>query len=417
MKLSEFITECDNFEYSKEYFELYKEACELDVMELWLECQDASLYNQEENIYEESYFMEADESKKEDIQNKVDTKKENFFKRIWKNIVSLFRRFWNWVKSFFSKNTLKEDIQKTQEASTKAAEHIKQIEMKNGKSEKEAEKIAEEKIESSVVEALKALDQKTRDLVINGTKDVAVKIIKETEIDKKMNPANWKPRKQTRNVNYHREKTPIDRIMNNENRLHRISKGFEKYENVPTWIKQIFTDSSTFYGAFKGSDVLTISIHRHYINVPKYREYASGIDDINVAMEEFISTLSENNSLSNSDMKYVRGLMSRMPSICIYLTGEKSKFYQSLNKISEKINSLADTKPSVNPKIFTKIIDLFNKVIPTTIEFHIEIRKAIKRCANQIYKYYAKLYIHKGTDITDEAKNHIIKNIKGLEIA
>ena len=87
MKLSTFITECENYSYSKEYFTLYKEACELDLASTM-------------GIYTEA----------------TEEKKEGFFKRIWNGIISLLKKFWNWLKSFFVKNNPKDSIEAAQKA-------------------------------------------------------------------------------------------------------------------------------------------------------------------------------------------------------------------------------------------------------------------------------------------------------------
>lgn len=101
MKVSTFLQSCENFQYSKEYFDLYKEATELDLHHLYHE------------VYTESVYTENTE------------KKENFLKRIWNSIISLLKRFWKWVKSFFTKKDLKENLKKVKEDIKKEREEIK----------------------------------------------------------------------------------------------------------------------------------------------------------------------------------------------------------------------------------------------------------------------------------------------------
>lgn len=96
MKVSQFITECENYSYSKEYFTLYKEACELDLASTM-------------GIYTEA----------------TEEKKEGFFKKIWNGIISLLKKFWNWIKSFFTKNNPKDSIEKAQKAIEKERERSK----------------------------------------------------------------------------------------------------------------------------------------------------------------------------------------------------------------------------------------------------------------------------------------------------
>lgn len=146
MKVSEFIRECENFQYSKEYFDLYKEATELDVMNTWLECQEFKAAHVEDENFNESYFVESPAQEKvEEKKKETDEKEEGFFKSIWSKIKSLFSRFWNWVKSFFTKN----DISKEAAALNKTVEEAKKKEVANGATQQEAE----QKVEDSVADA------------------------------------------------------------------------------------------------------------------------------------------------------------------------------------------------------------------------------------------------------------------------
>lgn len=216
MKLSEFIRECNNFEYSKEYFELYKEASEIELMEVWLECQDASLYNREEKIYNESYFLEADNSKKEDIQNRIGKKKENFFKRIWKNIVGLFKRFWNWIKKFFTRNTVKHDIENAQEAIAKLAKNMK-------KEEKISDREVEIKINRIVGNVLNKLNKSDKKL-INGL----------TSNKKKGNRSNI----------FESSSQSVDWSEYNKKDLDRRKKYIGQNNNIPNWLKDILINKT-----------------------------------------------------------------------------------------------------------------------------------------------------------------------------
>lgn len=98
MKMSQFITECENFKHSKEYFDIYKEACELDLADLWLEQQYFADVTKKEGIFTESYFMEAaaDEEKKE-VQENSNKKEEGFFKKIWNVVLNAIVRFLTWI--------------------------------------------------------------------------------------------------------------------------------------------------------------------------------------------------------------------------------------------------------------------------------------------------------------------------------
>lgn len=96
MKLSQFIRECESFPYSKEYFELYKEGTELEIVELYHTnfCEDG---------------------------NNTQTDNSGFFSKIWNWIKNLFTRFFNWVKSIFSSKKQKEDVDATNDVASKIA--------------------------------------------------------------------------------------------------------------------------------------------------------------------------------------------------------------------------------------------------------------------------------------------------------
>lgn len=101
----ELILECQNFEYSKESYELTKECYELELMSKYIESQEFISDNiveirNEFNEFDESYFGESvDENNIELLIESADKKSKNIFKRIWKGIKSI----WKKIKGFFAK--------------------------------------------------------------------------------------------------------------------------------------------------------------------------------------------------------------------------------------------------------------------------------------------------------------------------
>ena len=86
MTVSEFINECNNFEYSKEYFDLYKEEQELNNLSVYMQS---------------SYYTESSVENQKATSEKKEQKESGFFRKIYEKVVSLLKKFWNWIKSFF----------------------------------------------------------------------------------------------------------------------------------------------------------------------------------------------------------------------------------------------------------------------------------------------------------------------------
>ena len=160
MTVQEFITECENYQYSREYYDLYKEASELEVAEVWLECQAASSYYEENfNEFTDSYLIEAaSKDKVTDVTEGLKAKEAGFFKkignriaRIWNAIISFFKRIWNKIRGKDEELTeaIKEAVENNEEQVLKRiADHVANLkakgimyEPKNGKFNSGAKKI------------------------------------------------------------------------------------------------------------------------------------------------------------------------------------------------------------------------------------------------------------------------------------
>lgn len=85
MTVNEFINECNNFEYSKEYFDLYKEEQELNNLSVYMQS---------------SYYTESSVENQKVMLEKKEEKESGFFRKIYEKVVSLFKNFWKWIKKF-----------------------------------------------------------------------------------------------------------------------------------------------------------------------------------------------------------------------------------------------------------------------------------------------------------------------------
>jgi hypothetical protein len=106
--LGDFVNECELYKYSKEHFELVKEASELRLMEMYLENQRFMYENPEiiqeaVEVVDENFFMESvDEDNIEALEEKFAEKTEGFRKKldgIWTTLYSIWKSF---IKPFIN---------------------------------------------------------------------------------------------------------------------------------------------------------------------------------------------------------------------------------------------------------------------------------------------------------------------------
>lgn len=108
--IRDFVEECKCYEYSTEYYNLMKEASEIDLMEKYLENQEFALENAEfinveggysftEGMFIESSSVDLNQSYY--LMEKKDKKKSGFFATIWKAIKRLFEKIANFFKKLF----------------------------------------------------------------------------------------------------------------------------------------------------------------------------------------------------------------------------------------------------------------------------------------------------------------------------
>lgn len=109
--LNDFLKECDMFPYSKENFELVKEASELNIASMYLENQRFMVENPSLIAESSEYMMEAvDAESVKSLEGNVSAKKGKFrarAKKIWESIVKAFKTFWNAVVARWDKFTAK----------------------------------------------------------------------------------------------------------------------------------------------------------------------------------------------------------------------------------------------------------------------------------------------------------------------
>ena len=97
MTIKELILENDNFAHSEEAFEIYKESCELNVLNAWIECQEYKAFDST------SVFTEADDTALDAAKEKASAKEEALHKKIWDRIKTTAKKVWNAIIKIINK--------------------------------------------------------------------------------------------------------------------------------------------------------------------------------------------------------------------------------------------------------------------------------------------------------------------------
>ena len=97
MTIKELILENDNFAHSEEAFEIYKESCELNVLNAWIECQEYKAFDSS------SVFTEADDTALDAAKEKASAKEEALHKKIWDRIKTTAKKVWNAIIKIINK--------------------------------------------------------------------------------------------------------------------------------------------------------------------------------------------------------------------------------------------------------------------------------------------------------------------------
>ena len=97
MTIKELILENDNFAHSEEAFEIYKESCELNVLNAWIECQEHKAFTNCD------MFTEADDNALSAAKEKAEAKEEALHKKIWDKIKNTAKKVWNAIRKLIDK--------------------------------------------------------------------------------------------------------------------------------------------------------------------------------------------------------------------------------------------------------------------------------------------------------------------------
>ena len=97
MTIKELILENDNFAHSEEAFEIYKESCELNVLNAWIECQEHKAFTNCD------MFTEADDNALSAAKEKAASKEEALHKKIWDKIKTIAKRVWDAILKLIDK--------------------------------------------------------------------------------------------------------------------------------------------------------------------------------------------------------------------------------------------------------------------------------------------------------------------------
>ena len=365
MRLSTFLQSCENFQYSKEYFDLYKEAAELDLYDLYQE------------TYTESVYTENTE------------KKEGFFKKIWNGIISLLQKFWKWLKSFFVKNNDKDFQKKLQDALQGERERIRKqveeelaVDKKNAKDEKQKEEL-QNKIHD-YEDKLKSLEKKESDL--NA---------KENKLSSEQKA--WIKEEVERRVQERLKEITKEQKLTETQKD--IVKSIDKVDgisvNEDTWLITILNKSYVIYvyEDDESSKKYFIEINKHKLNpTDKYNpNQVFSMSDFN----EYIKT--------KKMYRLLRLIYSRDSSVIIYLSeipeldniGKTLQDLESLLKTRKgeigeddikEINYYSDMK-------YTSVADAlreFSEVVRSTINFHREVYTLLHTSCRNVYEKLKK---------------------------
>lgn len=97
------ITYCENFQYSAEYFELYKEASELDLMSQYITSHQYAAYVESSDLMDEILMEAIDPEKLTSIINKVGTNAAAFGSKVIQKVKDLIPKIIKFFKSFAKK--------------------------------------------------------------------------------------------------------------------------------------------------------------------------------------------------------------------------------------------------------------------------------------------------------------------------
>ena len=111
MTFKDFIYECENYEYSNEYYDIMKESAEISLMENYLDNQRFLQESVIPDSISEGYFSESvDNDKIQQIMEAAEEKKKNLFKRIWEKIINALEVVLNFFKKLFNKNNQNDKV-------------------------------------------------------------------------------------------------------------------------------------------------------------------------------------------------------------------------------------------------------------------------------------------------------------------
>ena len=98
----DFLNECENYNHSKEHYEIMKESAELMLMEQFHNAQVFSKHNTE--TFSEGYLMESvNEEYIAENAKEISAKAMNLIKKIGSSIINQFKRFFKWIQGLFNK--------------------------------------------------------------------------------------------------------------------------------------------------------------------------------------------------------------------------------------------------------------------------------------------------------------------------
>ena len=99
----DFLNECENYNHSKEHYEIMKESAELMLMEQFIENQQFAMENT--TTFSEGYLMESvGEDYITEAEEKLGAKAVALVKKICAAIAKTVKNFFKWIKNLFKKS-------------------------------------------------------------------------------------------------------------------------------------------------------------------------------------------------------------------------------------------------------------------------------------------------------------------------
>ena len=337
----EFILECQNFEHSKEHYELTKECYELSLMNQYIESQQFMAENmadirEEYQEFDESFFVESvSNDNLEAMMEAADKKSKNIFQKIWKGIKELFKK----IRGFFVKLLNKIKGKKDNSEKLKKIKPVVLAVAIAGVAGVSAAAIKKYKIPKGEYDGIISdlIDNAEKDILkANGFALANVQPITKGDIQNTLKSliTNKTTRKVVNIISSIHESCELtvvplsgQRVMD-PNEFHMMIKDFTELATSANTNKSATEFISRMKkGLDKGNKGVTVVINDQWIN-----DYISELDKLNDVIAEF------EGKMEDGSMSVDNSLFNAYSSI-VAVSGNMMKMFNSVASFVSKINS------------------------------------------------------------------------------